>query len=97
MISWVREALIHHDIHHSYFLEAMRQQASFHSYFPPLIDVDPLVLHTWEETLGDSFIVEYLDAVVEAIYGRPQEEDGRNFSLPIHFLEYKQIFWRGGV
>ena len=62
-----------------------------------LIDVGHLVLHTWEDTLDGSFIAGYLDAVMEAIDGRPQEEEGRNFSLPIHFLEDKQIFWRGGL
>ena len=97
MIAWVREALIHHVYHHSYFLEAMRQQASFQSHFSPLIDVDHLVLHTWEETLDYNIFEDSLDAVMEAIDGRPHEELGRNFSLLIHFLEYKKIFWRGGL
>ena len=67
MIAWVREALIHHVGHHSYFVEAMRQQE-------------------------DS-----LDVGMEAIDERPHEEEGRNFSLLIHFLEVKKIFWRGGL
>ena len=75
----------------------MRQKKSFHSHFPPLIDVDHLVLHTWEETLDYSLFADSLDAVMEAIDGRPHEEEGRNFSLLIHFLEEKQIFWRGGL
>ena len=94
MIAWVREALIHHDNHQSYFLEAMIQQAIFHSHFPPLIDVDHLVLHTWEETWDYSLFADSLDAVMEAIDGRPHEEEGINFSLYMHFLEDKQIFWR---
>ena len=75
----------------------MRQIACFHSHFTPLIDVGHLVLHTWVETLDDNLFADYLDAVMEAIDGRPQEEEGRNFSLPIHFLEDKKIFWRGGL
>lgn len=62
-----------------------------------MIDVDHLVLHTWEETLDGSFIADYVDVVVEAIEGRPQEEEGRNFSLPMHLLEDKKRFWRGGL
>ena len=60
-----------------------------------MIDADTLVLHTWEEALDDSIFADSLDAVMEAIDGRPHEEEGRNFSLLIHFLEVKQIFWRG--
>ena len=75
MIAWVRESLIHHVFHHSYFMESMRQQTSFHSHFPPLIDVGHLVLHTWEETLDDSLFAEYPDAVMEANDGRPHEEE----------------------
>ena len=97
MIAWVREALIHHVSHHSYLVEAMRQQGGFHSHFPPLIDADTLVLHTWEEALDDSLFADTLDVVMEAIDGRPHEEEGRNFSLLIHFLEDKKIFWRGGL
>ena len=62
-----------------------------------MIDVDHLVSHTWEETLDDSLFANSLDTVMEAIDGRPHEEEGRNFSLPINFLEDKQIFWRGGL
>ena len=97
MIAWVREALIHHDDHHSYFVEAMSQQASFHPHFPPLIDVDHLVFHTWEWILDYSLFAYSLDVVMEAIDGRPHAEEGRNFSLLKHFLEVKQIFWRGGL
>ena len=64
MIAWVREALIHHVGHHSYFMEAMRQQVGFHSHIPPLNDVGHLVLYTWEETLDDSLFVDYLDVVM---------------------------------
>ena len=78
-------------------MEAMRQQTGFHSHSSPMIDVDHLVLHTWEETLDDSFIVDYLDVVMEANYERQNEEERGNFSLPIHFLEDKQRFWRGGL
>ena len=70
----------------------MGQQAGFHSHFPALIDVGHLVFPTWEETLDGIFIADYLDAVMEAIDGRPHEEEGRNFSLPMHLLEDKQIF-----
>ena len=97
LIAWVREELIHHVDHHSYFLEAMRQQEILHSHFPPLIDVDHLVLHTGEETLDDSLFADSLDAVMEAIDGRPHEEEGRNFSFLIHFLDDKKIFLRGGL
>ena len=62
-----------------------------------MIYVSHLVLHTWEETLDESFIADDLYAVMGAIDGRPQEEEGRNFSLPIHFLEDKPKFWRGGL
>ena len=65
--------------------------------FPPLIDVDHLFFHTWEETLDASLFADSLDVVMEAIDRRPHEEEGRNFSLPIHFLEDKKIFWRGGL
>ena len=75
----------------------MRQLACFHSHFPPLIDVDILVLHTWEEALDDRLFADSLDSVMEAIDGRPHEEEGRNFSLLMHFLEDKKIFWRGGL
>ena len=61
MIAWVREALIHHDDHHFYFVEAMRQLVGFHSHFPPLIDVDTLVFHTWEEALDDKIFADSLD------------------------------------
>ena len=97
MIAWARKTLIHHVGHHSYFVEAMRQLASFHSHFPPLIGANILVLHTWEETLEYNLFVDPLDVVMEAIDGRPHEEEGRNCSLLIHFLEDKQIFWRGGL
>ena len=74
MIAWVRESLIGNEIphffHHSYFEEAMGQQAGFHSHLPPLIYVIYLFLHTWEETLEGSFIADYFDVVMEAIDGR---------------------------
>ena len=76
MIAWVREALIHHVDHHSYFLEAMRQLEFFHSPFPPLIDADTLVLHTWEEALDDSIFADSLDAVMEAIDGGHMRKRG---------------------
>ena len=63
----------------------MRQQVGFHSHFPPLIDVDHLVLHTWEGTLDDSLFADSLDAVIEAIEGRPHEEEGRKFFSPYTF------------
>ena len=75
----------------------MRNIACFHSHFPPLIDADTLVLHTWEEALDDNLFADSLDVVMEAIDGRPHEEEGRYFSLLMHFLEDKQIFWRGGL
>ena len=97
MIPWVKEAFIHHVFYHSHFVEAMGQQAGFHSHFLPLIDVGHLVFHTWEENLDDNFIADYLDAVLEAIDGRPQEEEGINLVLPINFIEDKKIFWGGGL
>ena len=66
-------------------------------HFPPFIGVDHLVLHTREETSDDSLFVDSLDVVMEAIYGRPHEEGGMNFTLLMHFLEDKKIFWRGGL
>ena len=59
--------------------------------------VDHLVFHTWEETLDKSLFVDSHDAVMEAIDGRPHEEEGINFSLLMNFLEEKKIFWRGGL
>ena len=56
-----------------------------------------MVLHTWEGTLDYSLFADSLDAVMEAIDGRPHEEEGRNFSLLIQLLEVKQIFLRGGL
>ena len=97
MIAWVREARIHHVGHHSYFVEAMRQLAGFHSHFPPLIDADTLALHTWKKAWDDSLFADSLDTVMEAIDERPHEEEGRYFSLLMHFLEEKKIFWRGGL
>ena len=97
MIAWMREALIHHDNHESYFVEAMRHISFFHSHFPPLIDADTLVFHTWEGALDDNIFADSLDAVMEAIDGRPHEEEGRYFSLLVHFLKDKQIFFRGGL
>ena len=70
----------------------MGQQAGFHSHFPPLIYVDHLVLHTWEETWDDSLFADYLDAVVEPIDGRPQEEEGRNFLSLYIFLMTSKYF-----
>ena len=97
MIAWVREVVIHQKDHHPYFVKAMRQQESFHSHFPPLTNVDTLVFHTWEEALDDSIFANYLNVVMEAIDGRPLEEEGRNFVLLMHFLEDKQRYWRGGL
>ena len=57
--------------------------------------MDHLVLHTWEETLDYSLFADSLDAVIEAIDGRPHEEEGRNFSLPMPFLEDNQRFLEG--
>ena len=62
-----------------------------------MIDVDTLVLHTWEEAWNDSLFADSLDAVMEAIDGRPHEEEGINIYLLMHFLDDKQIFWRGGL
>ena len=93
----MREAHIHHDDNKSYFLDAMRHIACFHSHFPPLIDVDILVFHTWEGALDDSLFADSLGVVMEAIDGRPHEEEGRYFYLLMHFLEEKKIFWRGGL
>ena len=92
MIERVREVVIHHVGHHSYLLEAMGWKESFHSHFPPLIDVDHLVLHTWEETLDDSLFADYLDAMVEAIYVRPQEAEGRNLIFLYIFLRTSKDF-----
>ena len=90
MIAWVREALIHHDDHHSYFVESMRQLVGFHSHFPPLIDADTLVLHTWEEALDDGIFAESLDAVMEAIDGGHMRKRGDIlFSLRIFFRTNK--------
>ena len=62
-----------------------------------MIDADTLVLHTWEGALDDSIFANSLDAVMEAIDGRPHEEEGRYFSLIMHFIEDKKIFLRGGL
>ena len=70
---------------------------SFHLHLSSFHGVSQLVLHTWEETLGGIFMADQLYVMMETIDGRPYEEEERHFSLPIHFLEDKQIFWRGGL
>ena len=62
-----------------------------------MIDVDTLVLYTWEGALDDIIFVDSLDAVMEDIDGRPHEKERRYFSLLFHFLEDKKIFLRGGL
>ena len=47
--------------------------------------------------MDDGLFSNSLDALIEAIYGIPHEEEGRYFSLLMHFLEDKQIFLRGGL
>ena len=51
-----------------------------------------LVLHTWEETLEGKFIADYFEQWWGLFMRRPQEQEGRNFSLPLDFLEDKQLF-----
>ena len=91
MIAWVMESLIGNAIphlgHHSYLKEAIGQQGYFHFHLPH-------VLHTWEESLEDRFIAElWWDLLMR----RPQEEEGRNFVLPLQFLEDKKHFGGGGL
>ena len=66
--------------------------AGFHSHFPPLIDADTLVLHTWEEALDDNIFADSLDAVMEAIDGGHMRKKGEIlFSLCI-FLRTSKYF-----
>ena len=88
MIAWVMESPIGNNIphvfHHSYLEEAIEQQGYFHLH-PPLSHV---LTH-----LG-GFIVElWWDLLMR----RPQEEGGRDFSLPFQLLEDKQNFEGGGL
>ena len=86
MIAWVMESLIGNKIphvgHHSYLEEAIEQQGDFHLH-PPL-----------------SHVLTHLGGFVVKIWWglfmrRPQEEGGRNFSLPLQFLEDKKNFGGG--
>ena len=96
MISWVGETLIGDEIpyvyHHPYLEESIVQQEGFHLHLPPFHDVSHLVLHTWKEPLEDRFIADYLEQWWGLLMRRPQEEKGRNFSLPLQFLEEKKHF-----
>ena len=51
-----------------------------------------VVLHTWEEKLEGRFIVDYFEQWWGLLMRRPQEEEGRNFSLLIQLLEDKKNF-----
>ena len=50
-----------HACHHSYLEEAMVQQGDFHLHLLSFRKVHHSGLHTWEETLEDSFIATYLE------------------------------------
>ena len=52
----------------------------------------PLTPSTLEEPLEGRFIADYLERWWGLLMRRPQEEEGRNFSLPIYLLEDKQNF-----
>ena len=100
MIAWVWESLIGHEIpyscHNFYLEEAIGQQEGFHLHLPPFHDVSPLVLHAWEGVLEDRFIANCFEQWWELLMRRPKDEEGRNFSLLIQFLEEKQHFGGDG-
>ena len=96
MIAWVWETLSGDDFpyvyHHSYREEVIGKQEGFHLHLPPFHDVSHLVFHTWEETLEGRLIADYVEIWWEPFMRRAQEEEGRNFSPPLYFLEDKQHF-----
>ena len=75
--------------------EAMRHQEGFHLHLPPFHYVSQLVMHLWEETLEGIFVVDYLEQWWGILMRRPQEEKGRNFSLPMKLLKDKKHFGGG--
>ena len=78
--------------HNFYLEEAIGQQEGFHLHLPPFHDVSPLVLDAWEGVLEDRFIAYFFEQWWELLMRRPEEEEGRNFSLLIEFLKDKQHF-----
>ena len=102
MIAWRWEFHIGNEIpysfHHSYLEEAFRQQEGFQIELPFSHDGSHLVyppkanFHIWEEPLGDRIIVENMKQWWGLLMRRPQEEEERNFSPPLQFLEDKKHF-----
>ena len=70
----------------------MRHTACFHSHIPPFIDVDTLVMHTWEGSLDDNLLFDYLDAIMEAIDGGHMRRRGDIFLSLCIFLRTSKDF-----